>query len=209
MIHMKIILIIICMEYTNINNWEANIRLNTLPLMTIQCYDPLSKLLTSVNDVLNIDFIYYRQTDVADTQTETLVIKTTDYFDSNEFSAGNRIYIRDYVFRDITTVYGYALNEFINRQEGHIITGVAVSEVGKYLNNLIYIPKPAVFNTTSGGIDNLAWYTLLKADGFTDDPDTVTDNEPGQLLNLNMQATFFFHITTREPDLSIIPTENI
>jgi len=196
------------LEYTNINNWEARINVSSFPLLTIQCYDPMNKLLSNVNDVLDIEFIYYTQSDIADTQTEFLVIKTSNYFHSNEYVAGNHIHIKNYVYRDASTVYGNAFNEFINREEGHIITSTA-KESDKYLYNSIYISKPAVFNTSSGGIDNLAWYTLLKLSGFTDDPDTILTNEPGKILNLNMQNTFFFHITTTEPDSRIIPTETI
>lgn len=190
-------------EYININGWESDININTLPIMTIKCYDPLNNLISNKLDVLDIEFIYRYQSDMDDTQTEVLIIKTTNYFDSNEYVAGNKIIIRNYVYRDASSSYAGLLNQFINRDEGHTILTIA-KETGKYLYNFIHIPKPATMNTLTGEIDNLAWYTMLKLDGFTSDPETISDNEPGKILNLNMQTLFFFHISTMEPDTSII-----
>ena len=190
-------------DYININNWESKINLNTLPMFTIQCYDPLNKLINNKNDVLNIQFIYRYQSDVSDTQTELLAIKTTDYFDSNEYQAGHKIIIKNYEYRDSSSDYATSLNHFINREEGHYIINTA-AESGKYLSNTIYIPKPASMNTTTGEIDDEAWYTMIKLDGFTNDPDSVSDNEPGKILNVNLQTSFFFHFTTNEPDIGMM-----
>lgn len=195
-------------EYKNVNEWDSKINLNTLPFMTIQCYDPLNKLISNFNDTVNIEFIYYVHTDTDDTQTEKIAIRTSEFFDTNEFPVGSRIYIKDYLYRDDTTVYGNSLNEFINRDTGHVIIGTDVSDSDLYLKNIIHIPKPASFNTLTGNIDNEAWYTLLKLSGFTNDPSTISDDETGKIINLNMQTTFFFEITTQEPD-NIIPIDVI
>lgn len=195
-------------DYYNINEWESKINVNTLPMLTIQCYDPLNKLVSNKTDVLDIEYIYRYQSDSDDTQTELLAIRTTNYFDPNEFTTENKILIRNYEYRDSTSDYATAFNEFINREEGHYIINTG-REVGKYLSHTIYIPKPAVLNNATGEIDDLAWYTMLKLEGFTDDVSTISSNETGKILNLNMQTSFFFHFTTTEPDNSIIQTQQM
>lgn len=191
-------------DYININSWESYININTLPFMTIKCYDPLNKLISNKIDVLDIQYIYRYQSDVSDTQTEVLIIKTSQYFNQNEFRSGHKIMIKNYTYRDTDSSYSGLLNQFINRDIGHTILTTASSQSGKYLHNLIHIPKPASTNTATGDIDDLAWYTMIKLDGFTNDPDSISVNDSGKILNLNMQTSFFFHITTMEPDNSII-----
>jgi hypothetical protein len=197
-------------DYVNINKWESFINLNTLPLMTIQCFEPSTKQISNLNDVLNIRRLYQYQTNLSDSRTEYIGIETNDYFDPNEFVSGHKIVIKNYQYRDTDNPYANSFNQFINREEGHYIVDTA-GYVGstKYLKNIIYIPKPAVLNTVTGDVDDVAWFTLFKLNDFTNDPDSILDDEPGKILNLNMQTSFFFHIRTMEPDSSVMNLNQI
>lgn len=197
------------MEYSNVNRSVSLVNLNTLPMMTINCFDPANKLLSDVADVIDIEYIYYQHSDVSDSQTERLAIKTTTYFDSRNFEVGDRIRVKDYAYADSTSVYGKSFNDFINREEGHTILETDVSVSGKYLKNIIYIPKPASLDKITGDITDETWYTLLKIDDFPDANDTIYYNETGKLVNVNMQTTFFFQITTLEPEVKQLQPINV
>ena len=186
------------MEFANINQWDVKINVNTMPIITFRCYDPSNKLISNVNDILNIDYVHY--IDDTDPQLEKIVIKTSDYFDDKEFQSGHKIIIKNYKYIDANNIYGNSLNQFINREEGHYIIGTSVTDSAKYLKNLIYIPKPATLNTITGNIDSEAWYSLLKISDW----EASTNTLDGKLINLNMQTAFFLQITTREHDNAIL-----
>jgi hypothetical protein len=197
-------------DYININKWESHINLNTLPLMTIQCFEPSNKQISNVNDVLNIRKIYKHEDSFIDNRLEFIGIETNDYFDPYEFISGHKIIIKNYQYRDINNPYANHFNQFINREEGHYIVDTAgYIDSTKYLKNIIYIPKPAVLNTLSGDLDDVSWFTFFKLYNFTDERNSIEEDEPGKILNLNMQTSFFFHIKTMEPDSSAMNLNQI
>lgn len=197
-------------QYHNINKWVSNFKqTHTAPLniLTIKCYDPINNLISNVNDVLTIKYIYYVHTDVMDITTEYIVIETLDYFHQQEFKIGHRILIKNYKYPYVN-IYAPYFEEYINREEGHYITNIDVSEVGKQLKNLISISKPTIFNKLTGELEDIAWYTLFKSsdDGLSTIPPSDVYSNTGKIININMQTTFFLTLTTKERDASIIPS---
>lgn len=189
----------IFINFLNTNNSvvEYNPPLNTLNFLTVRCLDPLGHPINNHNDVLNIQFIYYQQQNIMDGATEYLYIKTTDYFSPSEYKTGQRIQIKKYNYKATNNITNESLkfNNYINREEGHYIIDTSSSD-NKPLYNIIKIAKPAILNSQTGDLEEYMWYSIFKIQGFTDNPSTITTNDDGKLINLNLQTTFFIDITT-------------
>ncbi len=189
----------IFINFLNMNNSVIEYKppLNTLNFLTVRCLDPLGHPINNHNDVLNIQFIYYNQQDIMDPATEYLYIRTLNYFSPSEYKTGQRIQIRKYSYKSGNDVTNESLmfNNYINREEGHYIIDTSSSD-DKPLYNTIKIAKPAILNSQSGDLEEYMWYSIFKIQGFTDDPDSITTNDEGKMINLNLQTTFFIDITT-------------
>jgi len=200
-------------EYKNINQSKKEYRpspLNSMGLLTFKCLDITGQVITNKNDTLDIKYIYYNSSDISDSRTEFLVIKTTKYFSPSEFIVGDTIVIKKYQYRNSANEQSAEFNEFINRPQGHIIIEISSDDSNKSLKNRIHISRSATLDGDSGDLIEDLWYSIFKIKGFTDDPSTITtDDSGGKLINLNMQHTYFLKIGVLEKNTDILGNEII
>lgn len=184
------------LEYGNINNQGKIINRN-IPYMDIRIQRGDGTLINYdgyQNDILNIHNIYY------DTANTILNIQTNDFFSDKDFQSGDIIIIRDYSFRESSlNYYETALfNEFINREEGHIIQSITVdsSNSGVDLNNIIKILPASENSITTGNLEVKEWFSDLVTKTNIENSNLAFD-ESGKLINTNLQTTIFFKVETK------------
>lgn len=191
-----------------------NAPLASLNRMTVKITDPFGNLINNNADVVDISAVAFEaaadkaidstvgfpRTDIAN--YKICKITTSTKFSNRLFRIGDRIKIEDLVSDN------KAFQNFINRDEGHIIINLD-SETNKndetgdngnrgYINN-IYISPPGELDSTNGTL-NTASYSEA----------TGTVSAYGRLVNTNLQTHLIFKITTRETDVkSIIQPLNI
>lgn len=164
--------------------------------ITITQPDNNNIIINNIADVLEIDNITYINTDIINNglHTEFLVIKTKKYFHSQQYHIGDRIKIKDYIYRD-TNIYEESIpfNDYINRAEGHFIIQVAVDDEDKLLKNYIYIATPSAFNYNNGLLEASEWFEDLKLKSMGDiSTSTLINDLSGKLINCNLQTTLIF-----------------
>ncbi len=193
--------------YEYINGPKAN-----LVNMDIRITQPDNNniIVKNIMDVLEIDNITYTNTDNINNglNTEYLVIKTKKYFPQQQYHVGDKIKIKDYIYRD-TNIYGEAddFNNFINREEGHYIIIISNDDNTKILKNHIYISTPSQFNYATGILEASSWFEDLKIKSMGDITTAPFVNDlSGKLINFNLQTTLFlkFKILDKSPQFSIL-----
>jgi hypothetical protein len=174
------------LEYDNINKQKKKIN-RTLPYMDIKIQSSDGSLINFdnfQNDILSIQQIYYN------TSSERLEIKTTNYFNSQDFQEGDKITIANYLFRDDGYYESALFNNFINRNEGHIIQSISKSNVSLDMYDTINILPDAIYSQSTGNFELKDWFNNLIT--ITDIDSNITNDNTGKLINNNLQTTVFF-----------------
>lgn len=181
------------LEYDNTNFQKKEIN-RTIPYMDIRLQRGDGTIINYdqyQNDILNIHNIYY------DSANTVLNIQTNDFFSNKDFQEGDIIKIRDYNFRESSlNYYETALfNEYINREQGHIIQSITVdsSNTGVDLNNIIKILPASENSTSTGNLEVKEWFSDLVTKTNVENSNLAFD-ESGKLINTNLQTTIFFKV---------------
>jgi len=184
------------LEFKNANNQQKNYY--GTPKASLDRLDTLINTATGerphfFNDVLVIDRIFSNYTNpTIPLSNTTIVIRTTSYFNSNEYLAGDLIKIQNYEFHNSTNNECFVLNNFINRNEGHRIIHIS-SNTATTLYNQIHIPAPQYYSSSTGNLTYETWYSdFLTKNNFTD----LTSDIGGKLINTNLQTKLLISITT-------------
>lgn len=165
--------------------------LSSLGKMKITINNQLGNLVEDTKDVLSIHGIFSQKAESSNTASDYLVIQTIDYFEFNKFRVGNRILIQNYdIHNDIKAYQEHeSFVNYINRDEGHLITHITKSDSDKLLNNRLYIPIPASASSSSGNADIETYFTDLQTKSNIE---TIRVDNGGKLINLNLQSNLMF-----------------
>lgn len=180
------------LEYSNINNQKKAIN-RTIPYMDIQIQSCDGTVINSdnyQNDILSIEQIYYN------TSNTILEIKTSDYFTSDDFQVGDTIKVAEYLFRDDGYYESALFNNYINRNEGHIIQSLSKSNVATEMYDVIHILPDGINSKTSGNYELKPWFDDLIT--ITDIDSNISNDNTGKLINLNLQTTIFFNVEVNQ-----------
>lgn len=206
--------------------------LNSLNSLSLRLVDPDGRDLNTAQDSFQIRRMYAIENDAtrvpfaADTPHrslnpsgsggEFLWIELNSYVPRHRFQQGHLIKITDY---SVTKRSGSALTDatkiefetFINRKEGHLVTGTGVvtystptatnaespNAIG-YINTIIVRLPSADPSTGAVGRDFFGSKTEEQAELFEDLREVTSSS--GWLLNASQQTFFTFNIRTRERD---------
>jgi hypothetical protein len=202
-------------EYKPIGFWSKVFTpapLSSLTNLTIKIKNPSGTVLENMNDILDVKFIYQYQSDPADDRTNILVIETMQYFSEVEYKPTDTILFRNYSYRNPSATNVQQFNDFINRQKGHKILQLTNDDPSKFLKNRIYIARPAYLDTSTGGLTEESWYTSFKStldDETTISSITESEYDTGRFINIDLQTIYFFKITTKEQNMTILESERV
>jgi hypothetical protein len=192
--------------------------------MSFQLLNPEEQILSKTPDSVAIKQVL-RGDDISGNSScyagdnEYLFLRTTEYFPIWSFSQTDRIKVGGLVFADAssaTQATGNALISWLQRDEGHIVVGIANSVVATPLEpiaggnecgyaNFIIIRNRMTTNTATG---------VCALDPFSSDDNTFFANsftpypvgyEGAGVLNLSRQVQLVLRVITREYD----PTTNV
>ncbi len=184
------------LEHVNINKMGKNYltpeaRINRLAV-TISRQDGFSPVDDSASvDIVNIESIYY------ESGFNYLFIRTSGYFNQEDYLIGDIIKIKGYVFRDTNLGYSECnyFNQFVNRESGHIIQ--LIGQQAPYtgpMYNVIAVYCPGSFSQSVGDFAVPSWFTDFIAKTNIEDQNT-SDPIGGKALNLNLQTQVFVTAT--------------
>jgi hypothetical protein len=173
----------------------------SLNRLTIRLLTSDGNILSKVNDNLSIAEIAFeagadKELIASDgfprtTGQNIIKITTIDYFNNRTFKIGDRIKIKNYKVQSSSDPDDARFQEFITREEGHMIINLDEEQSGStnnkgYINNL-YISPPGEINPTTGELEINSYYTCV--------PTVI---EYGNLINSSLQINLMFKITIRE-----------
>ena len=156
-----------------------------------------NNLYQNIQDKINIKTIHFN------TETKLIDIHFTNYLIPNVWQIGDTISIRNYQFRETELDYEecYIWNNFINRQEGHIIKSLDINPVNNNQMmkcNQISISPPFTINQETGELDTPVWFSNLLLKTNIDTLPKVNQECKGNILNLNLQTVIQLQIQTLE-----------
>jgi hypothetical protein len=185
-------------QYLEFTNANKQIKTFNPPVImdkfTIQLLTPTGISPHNFNDILSIKRIFSSYDNPSlPSNTAVITIRTSTYFNNNEYKIGDIIYIRDYIFHNNTNNECYIFNNFINRITGHYIGGIGKSDSSTVLYNEIYIAIPQYNDINTGNLVYDTWYSdFLTKNDFSD----ITDDSTGTILNTALQTRIFITIST-------------
>ena len=180
--------------------------LASLSKLNISITDQLGESPKTYNDVLNVSNITYNPAVSSNVATEFLVIKTLDYFPMSQYSIGDKIKIQNYEQENNGSVYIDEFEKFINRDVGHTIIGIDVTDNDKLLKNRIHIPAPISISQSTGNVVEDTWYTNIKdltTLRSSSSIDSFTDTS-GKLINTNLQTIMIVKVKTLEKEANFM-----
>lgn len=183
------------LEFKNVTRQSKKFNptpLASLSQMDIEIKDSTGILIPS-NDVLSIKGIYSSSDDYENlTKNDYIIIETNTYFTTNEFLLGDKIFIKNFTYSDLSYEESYKLNDYMNRKEGHYILNVSKSDSRKELYNQIFIQMPANNSRITGNLEVEVWYSSLINKSLS----TSIEYTSGKLINVNRQTHLCFTINT-------------
>ena len=185
-------------EYKNVSKQVKDFEPNPLASLTdlkITIKDSRG-ISVPTNDVVGITGIYVSNDPLLNNNTDLLIISTTEYFTYNEFLAGDLIFIKNYVYHNMSYSESYQFVDFINRTNGHIIVSTAKSDSATELYNEIKILVPKTYSRSTGQLTADAWFTSLMTKSLTD---SLTSNFKGKIINTNKQSHLVIKLGLKKP----------
>jgi len=158
-------------------------------------------LASNLLDVLDIYSIFLNTSNtIPITTSDTLVIQTNTYFNSNEFQPNDLIKIQGYQYHNMSYDESGIFNNWINSSNGHYIINTAKSNVATTLYNQIIIPIPASLSRTTGVIDVEPWFNDFVIKSLSN---VAIQDNGGKLINTNIQSHLVVNIKTLEKNDNI------
>ena len=186
-----------------------NTPLASLNRMTIKFFRPDGQPISLDNDHLPIENITYVENIAPPTDIELIrtpgfpgttvgkyiKIQTGKWFSNRVYRIGDLIKIKSYKVVTPATTDQLNFQDFINREQGHIIINLEQETVDETDNhgciNNLYISPPGEINYSTG--------TLMTNSYYEPNPmPTPTTDGKGILINSSMQVHITFKIVTRE-----------
>jgi hypothetical protein len=202
-------------EFKNINDSKTTFDINPLSNINSLKININNSIgfppTTNIRDILRVWGVK------KDNVSPNVVIQILTYF-TDEFQVGDRILIKNYktsiTGSDKTIIRALKFNDFINREEGHIIIGFkeAVSTGnpgGNGYNNCIVI-LPELDHTTLDGfssyVERMAYYDSIISGtnpiNLTDKLQNVEGEnyKTAKLINVNLQSHLFINLESLEKE---------
>jgi hypothetical protein len=162
---------------------------------------PNGNLASNLNDVLNIYSIFLTTSNIVPLSiTDTLVIQTSTYFNTNEFKLNDLIKIQGYEYHNMSYDESGIFNNWINSSNGHYIINTAKSNVATTMYNQIIIPIPASLSRTTGVINVEPWFNDFVIKSLSN---VAIQDNGGKLINTNTQSHLVVNIKTLEKNDNI------
>ena len=190
-------------EYVNFDNQLPNgktfqpIPLGTINIIDLELLDPQGNIVKNNTDILNIKSIHINN-ETSITKNDYLIITTNKYFDKNEFRIGDTIQCKKYEFHNSDYMESYTFNNFINRSNCHIITGIGKTNTDTELYNRIHIQLPSYLSRNTGNLVIDSWFSSFLIKSLDTSP---IDSNKGKLINLSTQSHLILHIDTLQKEL--------
>jgi hypothetical protein len=168
--------------------------LASLDAVTLSVRQPSGALLNESRDearVLRFDYNNY-----VNANRVYLMVTLTRFFDKNEFYKGDSVR-----FTGFTTGAPGAINDFLNRAEGHEVMEIGAANVDGYLNTF-YIRAPGAFDTAAGrfAVDEAAT-DALTAYVQSFDYELAPPASLCLTINASLQVAVSFTVTVEEDDV--------
>lgn len=176
---------------------------NNLNLISLRFLDPQGNELKLLNDNLvikNVNFEYQ-----SDNIISIRII--TNYFSIYEYKEGDTILLKNFTFDNLISNFNLKkIERYLNNEEGHKIIKIRNFTEGDFnssqgLNNTIYILFPYKLNDTNGNLEPDYHQFISESLPSSDNMYLTDNNSNGNILNLSMQHTVFFNITTLSRDI--------
>jgi hypothetical protein len=175
-----------------IGKYFTPIPLNTIQQLDIQLLNTMGQTIKNKKDVLDIKSIYINnETDIG--KNDYLIIKTSNFFDNNEFKIGDTIQCKNYQYHDSTYTESYQFNDFMNSSNCHTITNISKTNDDTELYDQIHIQFPSSLSRVNGNLTADSWFLSFLTKSLDTTP---TDATSGKLINLNTQSHLVINIET-------------
>lgn len=194
--------------FRNIDSWKKTYYpnpKNNINLLSIRFFEPNGQPVKFLNDKIEIKNINFEKDLVTNELKYIRII--TNYFSPYEYKEGDQIIIKDINFdTDLTTQFNLLdLKKFLQREEGHKI--ILVNRLNfsnntyNFTDNLcnsLFILFPHNLNLTTGEIERNYFIDTLP---FNDTLFSNNNEITGHILNLDLQHTIFFKVTSLYRDI--------
>jgi hypothetical protein len=176
---------------------------NNLNLISLRFLDPQGNELKLLNDNLTINNVNLEY------QSDNIISirLITNYFSIYEYKEGDTIILKNFKFKEFSTEFNVRkIEDYLSRDDGHKII-----KIRKFIdddfntalgfNNCISILFPYKLNNTNGNLESDYQQFISTNLPTTDNIYNLNNNCNGNVLNLSMQHTVFFNITTLSRDI--------
>lgn len=195
--------------FRNIDCWKKTYHpnpKNNLNLLSIRFLDPYGNQIKLLNDKIQINNINFEKDLVTNELKYIRII--TNYFTPYEYKEGDNIILKDIEFNfniDTTEFNLLNLKKYLQREEGHKI--IIVNRLNTTNNtysftdslcNALFILFPYELNLTSGVLEKENFVENIP---FNDILYNNENNISGNILNLDLQHTIFFKVTSLYRDI--------
>lgn len=172
-----------------------------ISLLDISITSPLGITASNLNDVLDIYSIFLSTSNtVPISNSDSLIIQTSTYFNDSEFRRNDLIQIRNYSYHNLSYDESYIFNNWINSTNGHYISNISKSNPSTELYNQIIIPLPASLSRNTGTIDVEPWFASFLIKSFSN---VAIQDNGGKCINSNTQSHLVVNIKTLEKNDNI------
>ena len=164
----------LCMYDKFSHGWISETPISSISKLTIQILTPRGEIISSGKDIFNITSITYNNSD------NTFKITVENFFNSDYFNIDHVVTFYNLIFDN-----NIDLKNFLERSDGHVITGLNNNQNGSIYNEF-YISSNTYFDITSG--DTIDSFSSLSTNPI---------NLSGLIMNSSKQTSISLHCKTR------------
>ena len=159
-------------------------------------------IVSNTNDVLDIYSIFLNSnsSNIYNNTSDSLIIQTNTYFNTNEFRKNDLLLIKNYKYHNTSFDECSIFNNWINRESGHYILNINKSDTSTILYNQIIVLVPAYLSRTTGLYNAEAWFVSFNMKIFSN---VAIQDNGGKLINMNTQSHLIVNIKTMEKNDNI------
>lgn len=161
-----------------------------LPNLTFEILNPLGYLYNDSKDDLKIAKIGIDNL----ANPKNIIFYSNKYFKSKQYITGDVLLVKNFNFSDNSN---RAITQFINREQGHLITTPDTIIINNEYINVIYIALP--FTVLDNGTTVLDPMSNELVSYITTNSNPY-DGVYGQFINLNLQPSIIIEISKIEPN---------
>ena len=163
---------------------------------------PNGTIASNLLDVLTIYSIFLNSnnSNINTSINDSLIIQTSNYFNSIEFRRNDLIKIKNYEYHNMSYDESFTFNNWINRDDGHYILNIGKSNPTTLLYDQIIIPIPAALSRSTGNVSVESWFNSFDMKILSN---VAIADTSGKLINTNTQSHLIITIKTMEKNDTI------